>query len=501
MIKKSMAILMVFILFFGFHTPVYALPNEQSLAIQSFLDEAQRISGAPGMSVSVFAEGEAHFFSSGSGVISREVKMLSNEETLWELASVSKAFTALGLLYLEEQGLLSLSDSIAMHLPWLTLRYQGQPVDMQDVKLYNFMHHTVGITNSRHPNLVMDRAGPDTMQNTVESLIDAELAFFPGERMEYGTKNYNVLGLVIESVSGQKFETFMEEQIFLPLGLTQTYAHMDNAEAAGRLAAGHATSFIFFTQRRDSPEAAGSVPTGYIITSAKDMARWMEIQMGMAEDIPEIFQTIIQKSHVADKSVEAEESDGLLSHYAAGWFIGAKQPIIKHGGGNPGFSTYIILFPQEQIGMTLLSNASGVNTHLIVENIKDILDGNLEQSYSMGILQILDIVLTLITGIGILLAILFLLLGLRRKKQSQKCPASKKRIALTAFWFILALAACILCFGFPRLLFNASWSFILTWLPYSFLTGIIVLAILCASITWFMSSRTALIPVHNKERP
>ena len=178
---KVMALTIIFLLVFGFAVTSYGLPNEQVDAIQSFLDQAARRARTPGISVAVLVDGQVHIFS--TGVENSNTDITANEETLWELASVSKAFTALGILYLEELGYLSLYDSIQLYLPWLTLKYNGQPVDMQNVRLHHFMHHTVGITNQRHPNpIFMNRTRPDTLQDTVEALIGAELEFYPGDR-------------------------------------------------------------------------------------------------------------------------------------------------------------------------------------------------------------------------------------------------------------------------------------------------------------------------------
>jgi uncharacterized membrane protein len=330
---------------------------------------------------------------------------------------------------------------------------------------------------------VHNRPGPDTLQNTVEALIDVNLAFFPGERMEYGTLNYDVLGLVIETVSGQSFEAFMEEQIFRLLGLTHTYANRNRAEAAGRLSPGYRNDFIFNTVRFDSPEAGGSIPAGYIISSAQDMARWMGIQMGNVQDIPAVFHTIISKSHEQGQSVAAPDD----SYYAAGWFISEDQTIIEHGGGNPGFSTYVLLFPDEKVGITVLANASGVNAKLIAENIKAILDGDLAQTYSMGATQILDIVLSIVTVIGGLLAILFFISGFRRKKQAQKQSVSKKRVALIIIWIAVTFTVlCVLCFS--DFFFAGGWSVALMWMSFSLLSAVISLTLLCGSIVWFVLS-------------
>ncbi|PEB82501.1 serine hydrolase, partial [Bacillus thuringiensis] len=100
--------------------------------------------------------------------------------------SVSKAFTGMGIMLLEEKGLLSMTDPVQKYLPWFTLKYQGKPVDMQSLTLNNFLHHTSGLTNIRHTQNIPQGNTPDMLQKTVEMLVDAELAFSPGEQYNYG---------------------------------------------------------------------------------------------------------------------------------------------------------------------------------------------------------------------------------------------------------------------------------------------------------------------------
>ncbi|MEK4350618.1 serine hydrolase domain-containing protein [Paenibacillus sp. FSL R5-0475] len=470
--KTIVFVLSILILFSGFATQSYAsFSDTQSAAIQALLDDARRISGVPGMSISILADDEVFYFS--SGYADRESGLSASENTLYELASVSKAFTGMGILLLEEQGLLSMTDTVQKYLPWFTLKYQGKPVDMQSLTLNNFLHHTSGLTNSRHSQNIPQGNTPDLLQKTVEMLVDAELAFPPGEQYSYGTVNYDVLGLVIEIVSGQSYEDFMSEQVFQPLGLHQTYVYKEDAQATGQLAQGYRSSF-FMTTPYNAPDYSGNKPAGYIISCTKDMARWMGIQMGIVQDIPEIFHAVIEKSHQGDMSVPAVNE----MYYAAGWSVNANQTIIEHPGGNPNFGTEVAILPNERTAVCLLTNGANINRSMVLK-VKDILDGNLTQSYEISGTQLLDIILSSITIILCLLAVLFFILGLRRRKTNERQPITKKRIIVTAILLIATIALCIMCCVLD-------WSTILIWQTYSVLTALISSALLTASITWFV---------------
>lgn len=477
--KAIIFVLALLTLFSGFTTKSYALSDAQSDAIQVLLDDACRISGVPGMSMSILADDEVFYFS--SGYADREKGLPASEDTLYELASVSKAFTGMGILLLEEQGMLSMTDTVQTYLPWFTLKYQGKPVDMQNLTLNNFLHHTSGLTNSRHTKDIPEGNTPDMLQETVKVLVDAELAFPPGEQYNYGTINYDVLGLVIEVVSGQSYEDFMREQVFQPLGLHQTYVYKEDARAAGQLAQGYRSSF-YMTTPYNAPDYAGNKPAGYLISSTKDMARWLDIQMGSVEDIPEVFHTVIEKSHQGDMSVPAVNG----MYYGAGWSVNADQTIIEHSGGNPNFRTQVVILPNEGTAICLLTNGANTNVNLVLK-VKNILDGNLMQSYEISGTQLLDIIFSSATIILFLLSVLFFILGLRRRKMNKRQPLTKKKIIVTAI-LLIATILCMMSCAFPMFI-GTNWSTILVWQTYSVLTALISLTLLTANITWFVYTR------------
>lgn len=133
-------------------------------------------------------------------------------------------------------------------------------------------------------------------------------------------------------------------------------------------------------------------------------------------------------------------------HYAAGWEVNTEQAAIRHAGGNPTFITNVVLFPQEQVGIALLSNSSGTY-FAITDNIKDILAGSYPQAYQIGFMKMLDIIFSCITIIAGLSAAALLLLGLRRKKMNSKLLLTKKRLALIAVWLFIFIAFSISCLG------------------------------------------------------
>jgi len=470
--RKIWIFIVICVLLLVTTTHTYALSDAKVSAIQILLDEACQKSGVPGISVAILNEGQVTYIS--SGYADKEQALVAGADTQYELASLSKAFTAVGILLLEEQGLLHMTDSIQEYLPWLTFMYRGKPVDMSAVTLNHFLHHTSGLTNSKHSTLIPEGDTPDILLKTVELLSGAELSFKPGEQFSYGTMNYDVLGLVMEAVTGQSYEEFMQRQILQPLGLNNTYMFQNDARSTGQLAQGYRASFLV-TAPYNAPTYGGNKPAGYIISSVTDMARWMGIHMGMAQDIPEIFKTVIEKTHQADTTVAP--LNGM--YYAGGWDVSYDKSIIEHTGGNPNFATAVTLYPQEQTGICLLSNGANTNVAL-VDNIKAILDDNMKQSYIMGSIQIFDIAGIIITVTGALLAVLFVLLGLRRRRGGEQRPLARKT-AFGAWVLISATVIGIICLV-VSMVFGGGW----VWLSYSLFTAIAALTLLLCSVLWFV---------------
>ncbi len=172
------------------------------------------------------------------------------------------------------------------------------------------------------------------------------------------------------------------------------------------------------------------------------MARWMGIQMGIVQDIPEIFHRAIEKSHRGDMSVSAVND----MYYAAGWSVKAEQTFIEHTGGNPNFSTKVAILPNERTAICLLSNGANTNINLVLQ-VKNILNGNLTQSYEISGTQLLDIILSSTTIILCLLAVLLFFLGLRKGK-TNAAANDKKRTIVTIIFLIATIAQCIMFFAF-----------------------------------------------------
>lgn len=455
--KKITSILIMF-LFLLLPLKVSALSTEQDLAIQQLIDDACQQSNSPSLSVSIVENNDTFYYSSGFADSNK--KIAASEKTLYELASVSKAFTGLAILKLEEDGLLSTKDSISKYLPWLTFKYKGKEVDMKKITLNNFLSHTSGITNKKHLKLIPPDNGSNMLKHTVEQLVGTKLQFLPGEKYEYGTINYDILGLVLEVVTNKKFDDIMSSQIFQPLKLNQTFSDKKKAENTGDLAQGY-HQYFFKSHAFNPPNYSGNKPAGYLISNGKDMASWMKIQLGLETDIQKVYKQLIKKSHEPYlKFPTANEN-----FYATGWFSNRDSSIISHEGANPTFTSFVYLNKNDKIGVTLLSNGNTINTD-IVYSINSILKNEKQLNYRMSRTQSLDNWLSIATII--FTCLIFVLNYFNYQNNKFKYLKHRKEIRI-----ILVLITIFLLFTLLKIWFERKTYFI--WLPYSLLFSLLSL--------------------------
>ena len=444
--------------------------------LEDIIEIAMNKSGTPGVAVAIVSEDGV--WTKGFGYANEAVGELVANNTLFELGSMSKAFTALGILYLEQENKLSLDDEVKEYLPWLSLiyrgDYKGQAVDGEvPVTLKNLLHHTSGIPFETI-GYIPEGSSDDMLERTVRNLIGVELDFYPGQKYSYATINYDILGLIIEVITGDNYENFIIEKICKPLGLNHTYLFKQEAQETGLLAKGYKTEF-FQVWEYNAPEYRGNTPAGYIISSIDDMARWMQIQMGFVE-APEPYAELITKSHISDRTVTAVNDYS----YAAGWNVHIRGEYLIHGGSNPNFSSMVMINMEQKIGICVLTNLNSNAPGYICENFFHAYFGQPYTKYEMDIYQFMDEVFSLLLIVLLISGIVFTILLIRavmeivagkRKRQKFRNVNVAGRL----------LAVPILCFyGYclyylPNILFNRlPWLAVVVWGARSILFGSIL---------------------------
>ena len=275
----------------------------------------------------------------------------SERDTLFEIGSVAKPFTAFGVLLLEDMGLLSLSDPVNWHLPWFEARYRGAPVPHGDITVYNLLQHTSGLTHDerRFPTFSVG-----TADEFVSRYAGIELAFYPSAQFNYSNANYVILGLLIEAASGLSYDEFMTRHVLRPLGLYDTFTDIQNARATGRTIGGHRRGFLQQLPF-DFAHSPISIPSGHIYSSIADMARWAGIHLGLV-DVPEQFARIVQRSRENIHGSANPFAELEFFHAAGGWVIWGESGGIEHNGVTPGYFAVVRVLDAQDTAIVVLGN-------------------------------------------------------------------------------------------------------------------------------------------------
>lgn len=454
----SFALALMLMLVIPLTATASVLDHELEAHIRSELNRAN----FPNAAVAVIQDGETSFILENS-----------RHDTLFQIGSHAKAFTGLGILLLDDMGLLSVTDPVNQHLPWFEVRYNGVHVPHEDITIYNLLHNTSGITSDerRFPSVTLD-----TAEEFIEQLAGVELAFYPGAGYGYGNANYVILGFLIEAVSGQSYDEFMTQYVLYPLGLYNTFTSTQNAHATGRVIGGHRMGYLR-PVAWNPPVSPIAIPTGFIYSSIEDMARWVGIQMGLVET-SEQFARVVRRSHEHNHAINAPFTD-MSYFYGAGWRIEFESGDIRHGAETPGYTATIRIRPHNGTAVVILGNMMYGSTFQMGKFTLDAIDGAPFNTVGMDLFVILDIVFTALSVIGVIyigLLIRFVIKTVKRLRDGEVIRANftPKNVARILDPIISFLVLIGIYVG-PTVMFQNSFAHVSMLSPASMNTAIIAL--------------------------
>lgn len=294
--------------------------------------------GKPGAALLVERNGKT-FYQAGFGLANVAKSASITPETNFRMASVSKQFTAMGILLLEKAGKLSLNDPLVRFFPEFTKQVA------QKVQLKHLLTHSSGILDYE---VVMN-------PNQHQQLLDADvltllknrdtLYFEPGTQFRYSNSGFCLLALIIERASGQSFATYLRQHIFQPLNMRQTVVYEAGKPIFNR-AMGYrqqGNHFIF----SDQSVTSATKGDGGVYTSLSDYKRWIDaLQTNRLINLSETL--------ARTKLAIPAHAD---SYYAAGWFFSnPEKPVLFHSGSTCGFNNFVVYIPSQKFLMAYFAN-------------------------------------------------------------------------------------------------------------------------------------------------
>lgn len=309
---------------------------------QDFVEQQAERSKTPGVAWAVVGP-EGVEQQGTAGVDGNDSPVTARTPFLW--GSVSKPVTAALVVKLAGQGTLDLDAPVVSYLPQFTT---ADPAGSQQITVRNLLDHTSGLPEGLS---LIDRGGPDrTFDQLVDELAAVEPIAAPGQQHQYSGLNYVVLGALVEQATGRSFTDELTDQILAPAGMTTALADGTTAERVlppgNRYLAGQPVGF-------DTPIDPATVPAGYLVGSVNDLAGFARINLSgqvLSEQ---------ERLELHGPSVTTGED----SSYGLGWRLwqlpGGDTPIVWHGGAAPGYSSAVVLLPEQDKAVVVLQNAYG----------------------------------------------------------------------------------------------------------------------------------------------
>lgn len=290
----------------------------------------------------------------GYGMADLEQSVPCSTKTKFRLASLSKQFTAMGVLILQHQGRLSVDDPVSLHIPDCPAAWSG-------ITIHHLLTHTSGIPNfTSFPDYLRRMPFPSSLLETIARFRDMPLDFPPGERYSYSNSGYAVLAYVIERVSGQAYGELLRNAIFEPLGMANTGCDSATPVIKAR-ARGYATGPNGFVNAAyiDMSIHTGN---GSLYSTLDDMLKW--------------DQALYTEKLVPLRLLDLAFTP-FKGNYGYGWLIDNRHGRLRisHTGGINGFSTHIARYPHDRACVILLSNVEGANVEAMADALAAIMFG------------------------------------------------------------------------------------------------------------------------------
>ena len=340
---------------------LFACVPARADGVDDYVRAEMRKRHLPAVAVVVIREGRV-VKEKAYGLANVELNVPASEETLFQIASTTKAFTATAIMSLIEEGKFSLDERVRRILPGLPLAWSG-------VTVRHLLTHTSGL-----PDVVLSEDSDEVIAQTrpeaLRKLARMPLRGRPGAKWAYNQTGYMLLGMIIEKVSGLGFEEFMARRFFRPLGMTHTRFGDDRQVVAGR-----ASMYTRYEQQSDQKVSPAGLWTyrnlypSYLYmaaglnTTVGDLAKW---------DIAMTEGKILTPSTLAEMWRPVRLNDGKVFRldektlgYGCGWLVD-ERPGHKAVGHTGSDSTGFIRFLDDNLTVVVLTNCQGAEPDALI---------------------------------------------------------------------------------------------------------------------------------------
>ena len=325
----------------------------------------------PGAAVALVHEGRV-IFSRCYGYGDTRGKVAITEDTYFMLGSLTKSFTALAVLKLIEQGKIDPNIDIKNYVPGFSIKslYDGETL----ITVNHLLAHTSGLMIDYYVHLTGEKKYSNA--DFLSQLRKEYLCFKPGSACKYSNIGYRLLGLIIEQVTGEQFESYIEKEVFKPLGLNHS-SFSYTLDMALHMSKGHNGDTE--TSRVDNEDKAASG----LFSTLKDLTAFLKFLSSRASQLPgginndRIIDLIIKNT---DPAIDTFYDSKNI--YSSGWYLDSYQfngihTVLSSSGNINGFSTAMTYLPEERLGIIILTNSSlgwKANMDIIARGLRGLID-------------------------------------------------------------------------------------------------------------------------------
>ncbi len=388
--KGKKAICLVALLLLAFPSSQFSYAQEApSKDFDEYVNKALKDWDVPGLAIAIVKNDQV-VFAKGYGVRKLGDPAPVDEKTLFAIGSSSKAFTSASIAMLVDEGKLKLDEPATKYLPGFQL---FDPYVTRELTVRDLLCHRSGL--ERGDFLWYGTSyGRDEIVQRVRYLKPT-WSF----RSRFGYQNimYLAAGQIVAGVSGKRWDDFIRDRIFKPLGMTSSSTSINDLKNAGDVATPHAKldGKIEIIPWRNIDNIA---PAGSINSNVVDMAQWVRLQLGEGSYKGQrlISSGAAKEMHTAQTVIRMEPpwtlfySDAHFLNYGLGWFLHDHRgrKVVEHGGNIDGMSALVAMIPEEKLGLVILTNMNGTPlTGAIASRVYDLYLGAQPRDYSAELLK------------------------------------------------------------------------------------------------------------------
>ncbi|REG89390.1 serine hydrolase [Winogradskyella sediminis] len=310
----------------------------------------------PGITILVAKDGKA-IYKKALGKSNLELNIPIEVNSVFQIGSITKQFTAVSILMLAEQGKLNIEDKIGKYIP--------EYIEVgRDITIHHLLNHTSGIKNKTP---LSEKNYTSRMDRSPKELItyfkDEPLAFMPGEKFKYSNAGYILLGQIIETISKQSYGQFIQENIFDKIGMTSSYCG-DMKQVIPNRSTGYIIKQNEFV-KSDYMNLSLAYSAGAILSTTEDLLKW---QNALLQN------TLLKESSIKQAMTPTLLNSGKKIPYGYGFRFSrlGNSPVVAHTGSTKGFTSIALFLPQENMYITVLTNCNCKNANNVAKQVAEL---------------------------------------------------------------------------------------------------------------------------------